>query len=119
MLELNGTWFYSTKTNLDAFAGGCDWIVRLRTKKNDPFPCVILCSLLLKDPCYEVRDKFTKKLHKAEDVLKLPLEYLGIFALAAPEPVKERKTQVKYCKVQHFEKMKTRTRLTDVCGIKA
>ena len=66
-----------------------------------------------------MRDKFTKKLHKAEDVLKLPLEYLGIFALAAPEPVKERKTQVKYCKVQHFEKMKTRTRLTDVCGIKA
>ena len=94
MLELNGTWFYSTKTNLDALAGGFDWIVRLRTKKNDPFPCVILCSLLLKDPCYEVRDKFTKKLHKAEDVLKLPLEYLGIFALAAPEPVKERKTQV-------------------------
>lgn len=72
MLELNGTWFYSMKTNLDAF----------------------LYSFLLKDPCYEVRDKFTKKLHKAEDVLKLPLEYLGIFALAAPEPVKERKTQV-------------------------
>ena len=94
MLELNGTWFYSTKTNLDALAGGCDWIVCLRTKKYDPFPRVILCSLLLKDPCYEVRDKFTKKLHKAEDVLKLPLEYLGIFALAAPEPVKERKTQV-------------------------
>ena len=78
---------------------------------------LFLYSFLSKDPCYEVRDKFTKKLHKAEDVLKLPLEYLGIFALAAPEPVKERKTQVKYCKVQHFEKMKTRTRLTDVCGI--
>lgn len=52
-------------------------------------------SLVMQDPCYEVRDKFTKKLHKAEDVLKLPLEYLGIFALAAPEPVKERKTQVR------------------------
>lgn len=36
-----------------------------------------------------------KKLHKAEDLLKLPLEYLGIFALAAPEPVKDRKNQVR------------------------
>lgn len=52
-------------------------------------------SLVMQDPCYEVRDKFTKKLHKAEDLLKLPLEYLGIFALAAPEPVKERRNQVK------------------------
>lgn len=41
-----------------------------------------------------MRDKFTKKLHKAEDLLKLPLEYLGIFALAAPEPVKDRRNQV-------------------------
>lgn len=48
----------------------------------------------MQDPCYEVRDKFTKKLHKAEDLLKLPLEYLGIFALAAPEPVKERRNEV-------------------------
>ncbi|KAL9973177.1 hypothetical protein ACROYT_G019595 [Oculina patagonica] len=52
-------------------------------------------SLVMQDSCYEVRDKFTKKLHKAEDLLKLPLEYLGIFALAAPEPVKERKNQVR------------------------
>lgn len=52
-------------------------------------------SLVMQDPCYEVRDKFTKKLHKAEDLLKLPLEYLGIFALAAPEPVKERRNQVR------------------------
>lgn len=41
-----------------------------------------------------MRDKFTKKLHKGEDLLKLPLEYLGIFALAAPEPIKERRNQV-------------------------
>ena len=46
------------------------------------------------DPCYEVRDKFSKKVHKALDLLKLPLEYLGMFALVAPEPVKERKNQV-------------------------
>lgn len=52
-------------------------------------------SLVMQDPCYEVRDKFTKKLHKAEDLLKLPLEYLGIFALAAPEPVKERRNEVR------------------------
>jgi len=52
-------------------------------------------SLVMQDPCYEVRDKFTKKLHKAEDLLKLPLEYLGIFALAAPEPVKDRRNQVR------------------------
>ena len=50
--------------------------------------------LPIQDPCYEVRDKFTKKLHKAEDLLKLPLEYLGKFALAAPEPVKERRNEV-------------------------
>ncbi|XP_015769541.1 PREDICTED: sister chromatid cohesion protein PDS5 homolog A-B-like [Acropora digitifera] len=52
-------------------------------------------SLVMQDPCFEVRDKFTKKLHKGEDLLKLPLEYLGIFALAAPEPIKERRNQVK------------------------
>ncbi|KAJ7363327.1 Sister chromatid cohesion protein PDS5 A [Desmophyllum pertusum] len=52
-------------------------------------------SLVMQDSCYEVRDKFTKKLHKAEDLLKLPLEYLGIFALAAPEPDKERRNQVR------------------------
>ena len=60
----------------------------------------VLSTFLFQDSCYEVRDKFAKKLHKAEDLLKLPLEYLGIFALAAPEPVKERKNQVMLCNSQ-------------------
>lgn len=38
---------------------------------------------------------FTKKLHKALDSLKLPLEYLAIFALAASETDKDKKAKVK------------------------
>ena len=63
-------------------------------KKTDGSLFMTVYILPMQDPCYEVRDKFTKKLHKAEDLLKLPLEYLGIFALAAPEPVKERRNEV-------------------------
>ena len=56
--------------------------------------CTISCLILLQDSCFEVREKFTKKLHKALDQINLPLDYLGILALAATEPSKDRKTQV-------------------------
>ena len=46
------------------------------------------------DSCYEVRQKFSVKLHKALDVLKLPLDYLAFFMLSAVDPSKDRKTQV-------------------------
>ncbi|EDO49633.1 predicted protein, partial [Nematostella vectensis] len=47
------------------------------------------------DPCFEVRAKFIKKLHKSLDTLKLPLDYLAIFCLAATESNKDKKTQVR------------------------
>lgn len=51
-------------------------------------------TILLKDFCVEVRNAFTKKLQKALESLKLPLEYLGIFALAASEADKDKKAKV-------------------------
>ena len=60
----------------------------------------LLGFFFCQDVCFEVREEFTRKLHKALDNLKLPLEYLGIFTLAATDPSKERKTQV--CDKQHL-----------------
>ncbi|XP_031550354.1 sister chromatid cohesion protein PDS5 homolog A-like isoform X2 [Actinia tenebrosa] len=52
-------------------------------------------ALTLQDFCVEVRNTFTKKLQKALESLKLPLEYLGIFALAASETDKDRKAKIR------------------------
>lgn len=55
----------------------------------------IVCILLLQDSCYQVRLRFAMKLNKGLLSLRLPLEYMSIFSLAANDPVKERRGQVK------------------------
>jgi sister-chromatid-cohesion protein PDS5 len=52
-------------------------------------------ALVMQDSCFEVREKFTTKLHKALDHLKLPLDYLAYLALVAVDPSKERKLKVR------------------------
>ena len=56
---------------------------------------VVTGLLCLQDPCYFVRLRFALKLHKGLLSLRLPLEYMSIFSLAANDPLKERRTQVK------------------------
>ncbi|XP_076468516.1 sister chromatid cohesion protein PDS5 homolog A-like isoform X1 [Babylonia areolata] len=52
-------------------------------------------ALLINDSCYHVRLRFAQKLHKGLLCLRLPLEYMSIFSLAANDPLKERRTQLK------------------------
>ncbi|XP_065058072.1 sister chromatid cohesion protein PDS5 homolog B-like isoform X1 [Rhopilema esculentum] len=49
----------------------------------------------VQDSCYEVRQKFSVKLHKALEVLKLPLDYLAFFMLSAVDPSKDRRNQAR------------------------
>lgn len=49
----------------------------------------------LQDSCYHVRVKFAEKLHKGLFAMKLPLEFMSIFSLAANDPVRERRTAIK------------------------
>ncbi|KAI8502919.1 Sister chromatid cohesion protein PDS5 A [Branchiostoma belcheri] len=49
------------------------------------------------DSCLEVRQKFTNKLHKGLMRLRLPLEYLSIFSLAAREQHPGLRRQIKAC----------------------
>ena len=44
---------------------------------------------------YQVREIFSQKLHKGLISLRLPLQYLSVFCLAAQDIEKERKLQVK------------------------
>ena len=50
---------------------------------------------LWQDPCYQVRVRFAHKLNKGLLTFRLPLQYLSTFCLAANDPLKERRTQVK------------------------
>ncbi|KAK2159284.1 hypothetical protein LSH36_155g04017 [Paralvinella palmiformis] len=52
-------------------------------------------ALLLNDSSYQVRVRFARKLNAGLMTLKLPLQYLSIFSLAANDPVKERRLQCK------------------------
>lgn len=52
-------------------------------------------ALLINDSCYHVRMRFADKLHKGLYSLKLPLEFMSIFSLAANDPVRERRTAIK------------------------
>ncbi|KAK7802904.1 hypothetical protein U0070_020322 [Myodes glareolus] len=56
-----------------------------------------LCALVINDECYQVRQIFAQKLHKALVKLLLPLEYMAIFALCAKDPVKERRAHARQC----------------------
>lgn len=52
-------------------------------------------ALLMQDSCFEVREKFTAKLHHALESLQLSLDYMAFFVFVAVDPSKERKTKVK------------------------
>ncbi|XP_025084821.1 sister chromatid cohesion protein PDS5 homolog A-like [Pomacea canaliculata] len=52
-------------------------------------------ALLINDTCYHVRLQFALKLHKGLLSLRLPLEYMSIFSLAANDPLKERRLQLR------------------------
>lgn len=70
------------------------------------FKSVILFSsfgfVLLQDECYQVRQIFAQKLHKALVKLLLPLEYMAIFALCAKDPVKERRAHARQCLLKNI-----------------
>ncbi|XP_070552644.1 sister chromatid cohesion protein PDS5 homolog B-like [Ptychodera flava] len=61
-----------------------------------------LIALLVNDECYQVRQRFAIKLHKGLLSLKLPLQYLSIFALCAKDPIKDRKTFARQCLVKNI-----------------
>uniref|UniRef100_W5MNS5 PDS5 cohesin associated factor B n=1 Tax=Lepisosteus oculatus TaxID=7918 RepID=W5MNS5_LEPOC len=61
-----------------------------------------LCALVINDECYQVRQAFAQKLHKGLCRLRLPLEYLAIFALCAKDPMKERRAHARQCLVKNI-----------------
>ncbi|XP_052794341.1 sister chromatid cohesion protein PDS5 homolog A-like isoform X2 [Mya arenaria] len=52
-------------------------------------------ALLINDSCYHVRMRFSEKLNKGLISMRLPLEFMSIFSLAANDPVRERRTTIK------------------------
>uniref|UniRef100_A0A667XL22 PDS5 cohesin associated factor B n=1 Tax=Myripristis murdjan TaxID=586833 RepID=A0A667XL22_9TELE len=60
-----------------------------------------LCALVINDECYQVRQCFSQKLHRGLCRLRLPLEYLAVFALCAKDPVKERRAHARQCLVKN------------------
>ncbi|XP_014675735.1 PREDICTED: sister chromatid cohesion protein PDS5 homolog B-like [Priapulus caudatus] len=46
-------------------------------------------AMLINDPVYQVRERFSGKLHKGLMTLRLPLEFLGIFCLTGNEQNKD------------------------------
>uniref|UniRef100_A0A665W768 PDS5 cohesin associated factor B n=1 Tax=Echeneis naucrates TaxID=173247 RepID=A0A665W768_ECHNA len=56
-----------------------------------------LCALVINDECYQVRQCFSQKLHRGLCRLRLPLEYMAVFALCAKDPVKERRAHARQC----------------------
>lgn len=85
------------KSRLRLAAGNC----MLKLAQEKAFSDIITheqfqaLALLINDSCYEVRVRFTNKLNKGLIALRLPLEYLSVFSLAANDPMKERRLQVK------------------------
>ncbi|TNN54712.1 Sister chromatid cohesion protein PDS5 B [Liparis tanakae] len=60
-----------------------------------------LCALVINDECYQVRQCFSQKLHRGLCRLRLPLEYMAVFALCAKDPVKERRAHARQCLVKN------------------
>ncbi|MEQ2167955.1 hypothetical protein GOODEAATRI_009343 [Goodea atripinnis] len=58
-----------------------------------------LCALVIN--CYQVRQCFAQKLHRGLCRLRLPLEYMAVFALCAKDPVKERRAHARQCLVKN------------------
>uniref|UniRef100_A0A667G7B6 PDS5 cohesin associated factor A n=1 Tax=Lynx canadensis TaxID=61383 RepID=A0A667G7B6_LYNCA len=67
-------------------------------------PCYheIITPEQFSDECYQVRQIFAQKLHKALVKLLLPLEYMAIFALCAKDPVKERRAHARQCLLKNI-----------------
>ncbi|XP_041730223.2 sister chromatid cohesion protein PDS5 homolog B isoform X1 [Coregonus clupeaformis] len=61
-----------------------------------------LCALVINDECYQVRQAFAQKLHRGLCHLRLPLEYLAVFALCAKDPMKERRAHARQCLVKNI-----------------
>ncbi|XP_063313956.1 sister chromatid cohesion protein PDS5 homolog A isoform X3 [Pelobates fuscus] len=61
-----------------------------------------LCAMVINDECYQVRQIFAQKLHKALVKLQLPLEYMAIFSLCAKDPVKERRAHARQCLLKNI-----------------
>lgn len=61
-------------------------------------------SLVINDECYQVRDRFSQKLNKGLMSLKLPLDFLAIFALGGLEKTRELKAQFKQHLVGNINK---------------
>lgn len=64
------------------------------------FPLCISLSPV-QDECYQVRQCFSQKLHRGLCRLRLPLEYMAVFALCAKDPVKERRAHARQCLVKN------------------
>ncbi|CAB1458212.1 unnamed protein product [Pleuronectes platessa] len=60
-----------------------------------------LCALVINDECYQVRQCYSQKLHRGLCRLRLPLEYMAVFALCAKDPVKERRAHARQCLVKN------------------
>uniref|UniRef100_A0A4W3KHE6 PDS5 cohesin associated factor B n=1 Tax=Callorhinchus milii TaxID=7868 RepID=A0A4W3KHE6_CALMI len=61
-----------------------------------------LCALVVNDECYQVRQIFAQKLNKGLAKLRLPLEYMAMFALCAKDPAKERRAHARQCLVKNI-----------------
>ncbi|XP_064607690.1 sister chromatid cohesion protein PDS5 homolog B-like [Liolophura sinensis] len=75
-------------------------------------------ALLINDSCYEVRLRFAQKLNKGLLSLRLPLEYMSIFSLAANDPLKERRVQVKSFLAANIQKRREYLRQNPSAGAK-
>lgn len=58
-------------------------------------------SRRLQDECYQVRQCFSQKLNRGLCRLRLPPEYMAVFALCAKDPVKERRAHARQCLVKN------------------
>ncbi|XP_038055315.1 sister chromatid cohesion protein PDS5 homolog A-B-like [Patiria miniata] len=54
-----------------------------------------ILALMINDECYQVRERFARKLNKGLSCLRLPLSYMSIFSLCVKDPVKESRADAK------------------------
>lgn len=66
-----------------------------------PDALTVVSLSLHQDECYQVRQCFSQKLHRGLCRLRLPLEYMAVFALCAKDPVKERRAHARQCLVKN------------------
>lgn len=121
------------KKNFPQLSNRCTWFLKEKqtqvSELYDITPCsfptsslhyLFLLDLLvsLKDPCYQVRYGFAQKLHKGLILLRLPLQYMSIFCLAANDPHKERRQQVKQFLQSNITKRREYLKTNNTAGSK-